>query len=120
MHTLVIDDKLSERQLLANLLAQLGHRVTQATSAREGLWLLEAADYDLVCTDLFMPEMDGWVVAGNIRERWPRVRVLLMTESKSAMEFGSVTAELADAVISKPFATDEIITTLQRIMHLPL
>ena len=52
MHALIIDDKHVERQMLADLLAQLGHKVTQAASAREGLWLLESADYDLVCTDL--------------------------------------------------------------------
>ena len=56
---LVIDDELVIRQALAIMLANVGHKVETAENGRAGLDMLERESFDLVLTDILMPEMDG-------------------------------------------------------------
>src|SRR5262249_47182920 len=57
---LVIDDDPDVRDLVADVLASHGHRITVAAGGREGLARFEAGSYDVVLTDLGMPDLDGW------------------------------------------------------------
>src|SRR5438045_9800333 len=64
---LVIDDEEPVGNVLAALLTDLGHRVTVAASAEEGLRLVEERAFDIVFTDLAMPKQDGVAAAIAIK-----------------------------------------------------
>ena len=98
---LVIDDEAPVRELVADVLASKGHRVTTATGGREGLDLFEAGQFDLVITDLGMPDMTGWDVARAIRLRHPGTPVLLLTGWGEVVETPEGVS--VDGIISKPF-----------------
>jgi CheY-like chemotaxis protein len=99
---LVVDDEETVRDTLADMLNALGHEVSTAESGQAALDALEKGGFDLVFTDLSMPEMDGWEVAREVRRRWPTVRVAVVTGyGRDAVH---TQADMpADIVIGKPF-----------------
>ena len=98
---LVIDDEAPVRELVADVLASKGHRVTTATGGREGIELFGAGHFDLVITDLGMPDMTGWDVVRAIRARRPDTPVLLLTGWGEVVETPEGVS--VDGLISKPF-----------------
>ena len=97
---LVVDDEADVREMLADVLMSRGHHVTMAGGGREALQSLEQGDYDLVITDLGMPELNGWEVARAIKAMRASMPVLLLTGWADALE---ADAGRVDAVIKKPF-----------------
>jgi len=65
------------RETLADMLCSLKHRVIVADSGRAALQTLAAHNFDLVFTDLAMPEMDGWETAREIRKVSPETTIVL-------------------------------------------
>lgn len=113
---LVIDDDEWVCDALAGLLSSSGHSVEQAVSGREGLEKMEKRRFDLVITDLSMPEMDGWAVAARIRRRWPDVKVVLATGFALSDETLESRRSLVDAVVVKPIRIDDITATLSQVL----
>ena len=112
---LVIDDDQRVRSCVAGMLRFAGHYIEEAASGREGLAKMEAEAFDLVFTDLSMPGMDGWAVAGEIRRRWPAVKIVLITGYALTSETIRHHHELVNNVIFKPIRFDDIKTTLSQI-----
>ncbi|MEK7445681.1 MAG: GAF domain-containing protein, partial [candidate division NC10 bacterium] len=98
---LVIDDEDSVRELVADVLASQGHRVMTACGGREGLERFEAGQFDLVITDLGMPDITGWDVVRGVRARRPETPVLLVTGWGEVVETPADVR--VDGLISKPF-----------------
>ena len=77
---LLVDDNEANRALLAGLLEELGFRVTPADCGRAVLQQLERITaLDLVITDQFMDDGDGWMVLRAVNDKWPGVPVLLVS-----------------------------------------
>jgi signal transduction histidine kinase len=104
LRVLVIDDELQVRSMLAEMLEEQGHSVTQAPGGREGLSYLESNPelVDVVITDLGMPDMTGWDVAAAIQARWPRLPVGLIT-GWGETEITREERGRVNFVINKPF-----------------
>jgi GAF domain-containing protein/anti-sigma regulatory factor (Ser/Thr protein kinase) len=98
---LVIDDEGTVRDLVAEALMSHGHRVTVASGGREGLARFEAGRYDVVLTDLGMPDLDGWAVARAIKAASAETPILLLTGWAEALDSSS--ASLVDGILRKPF-----------------
>ncbi len=81
---LVVDDSRTDRHLVSNLLAEAGEwTVTTAEDGHAGLRAVEGDAPDLVLTDLMMPGMDGLQLVQELRGRFPRLPVILMTSQGS-------------------------------------
>jgi CheY-like chemotaxis protein len=65
---LVVDDSLPTREIESDILKSEGYRVDTAADGVEALSLAKANRYDLVCTDLNMPQMDGFMLTDNIKK----------------------------------------------------
>jgi signal transduction histidine kinase len=104
LRVLVIDDELQVRSMLAEMLEEQGHSVTQAPGGREGLSYLESNPelVDVVISDLGMPDMTGWDVAAAIQARWPRLPVGLIT-GWGETEITREERGRVNFVINKPF-----------------
>jgi len=68
-----------ECETLADMLSDLDHKVVTADCGRDALAKLGSDDFDLVFTDLAMPEMDGWETAREIRKSRPDLPIVLVT-----------------------------------------
>jgi CheY-like chemotaxis protein len=117
---LVIDDDGRVREALAEMLSSAGHIVERVGSASEGLARLETGSFNVVITDLSMPEMDGWAVAREIRDRWPSLKIVLITGFALTQDVVAQNAGLVDKVIFKPTRLDEISMTIAHILAEPV
>jgi PAS domain S-box-containing protein len=112
LSVLVVDDEEHVRETLAEMVEVLGHNVRRADGGRAALVALDEGEFDLVFTDLSMPEMDGWEVARAVRRRSPRTRIAVITgygRDASRTQGGAP----ADTVIGKPFdfaQVEEVLT----------
>jgi PAS domain S-box-containing protein len=79
LRVLVVDDDLGICRSLEELLEAEGCGVEIASDGAEGLRRLESGPFDVVLTDVVMPNMDGYELYTAVREKYPQVPVLMMT-----------------------------------------
>jgi PAS domain S-box-containing protein len=116
LRVLVIDDEDFVRETLADMLTVLGHRVKAVNGGREALRALEAGDFELVFTDLSMPEMDGWEVAREIRRRFaPEMNIILVTGHGAGTPIAPTDKHLVNGIIGKPFDFDQVTEIIAQI-----
>jgi PAS domain S-box-containing protein len=109
LRVLVIDDEAFVRDTLADMLLMLGHRVTAVDGGRMALAMLATEEFDLVFTDLSMPEMDGWEVAREIRRRFgSELSVILVTGHGAGVAVAPDDKYLVNGIIGKPFDFDQV------------
>lgn len=113
MRILVVDDDPVFREELTDLLREDDHAATSAPSVQRALESLEHDEVDVVLTDLKMPRQGGLDLLREIRERWPRTLVVVVTGYASvetaldAMKLG------AFDYVRKPFHIDQVRETLR-------
>ena len=71
LQALLVDDDRDSREFIAFLLEQYGAQVTEAQSAHEALSTLGQAKFDLLISDIGMPDMDGYTLIRQIRKQSP-------------------------------------------------
>jgi PAS domain S-box-containing protein len=106
---LVIEDEERIRDNLQEILSLAEHSVTVADNAKQGISLFKEGEYDLVFTDLSMPEMSGWELARIIKERDPTVPVVLVTGWGIRIDGDRLREKGVDMVISKPFQINRVL-----------
>ncbi len=116
-HILVIDDEKLVCRALASILEELGHEVAQAAGREEAMILFEQSKFDLVVTDLGMPNTDGIAIAEEVKAKSPLVKVILMSGySPDRVEERVKETQAIDACISKPFKLNEIRRTIDDLL----
>ena len=111
---LVVDDNHELVVTLSHMLHVLGLRIDSANCGPAALRCLDRSPYDLVLTDLEMPGMSGYALAGEIKEKWSRTRVVIMT-GRVREEFESMMqAGIADDWLLKPFSLSVLETVLSQ------
>ncbi len=110
-HTiLVVDDEAEIRETLAAILTGARHRVVTAGSGREALERMAAEHYDVILTDIRMPDIDGQALYQEIAQRWPTRAggVVFVTGDTLASTLREFVAESGRPVIEKPFLPAEV------------
>jgi PAS domain S-box-containing protein len=115
-NVLVVDDDERVREAVVGMLEAAGHNTLQAATGPEALEKMESGRYDLIFTDLAMPGMDGWAVAGEVRRRWPDVKIVLMTGYAVAPETVRQHRTLVNKVIVKPIRLEDISAALSQVL----
>jgi PAS domain S-box-containing protein len=115
MSVLVIDDEPPVRETLADMLEALGHQVVLAESGQDALGKMPSHSFDLVFTDLAMPEMDGWETARGIRKLRPDIKIVLVTGYGAGTKPPAGEESLVNAVIGKPFDFDQVSQAILQI-----
>jgi nitrogen-specific signal transduction histidine kinase/ActR/RegA family two-component response regulator len=120
LRILCIDDEPDLRQLMHDVLEVYNHKVSVASGGREGLEMFRShlrgrEPYEMVITDLGMPEMDGHHVARAIKAVSPHTPVIMLTGWGTMMQAEGETAPEVDAVLSKPPRIQELNALLYRI-----
>ncbi|HOK45232.1 MAG TPA: response regulator [Bryobacteraceae bacterium] len=106
---LVVDDEPQIRSLLRSLLSRQGYEVTEAGDGAEALSLCEKGfSFDLVVTDVVMPQMDGLQLSRKIAALRPSTRVLFMSGKCEFEQVASQVSEFGFGFIKKPFAVEEL------------
>ena len=105
---LVVDDEAGVREILAELITELGCTVQGAESAEQALDLMTQTQVDLVISDLKMSGMNGLDLARQLRERFPDLPLALMTAFPGEDVHQAVKDKEVDFLLSKPFQIEEL------------
>ena len=111
LRVLLVDDDILVSMGAADMLLDLGHSVTEAQSGAHALKLLESdAPFDVVVTDYAMPGMNGFELAQQVKDRHPRLPIVLATgyaelPADRSIEFGH---------LSKPYTAKDLAAALEK------
>jgi CheY-like chemotaxis protein len=112
---LVVDDEEGVSRLLQDILEDAGCETVTAGRGREGLELFKNGKFDAVFTDIGMPGMSGWELAGAIRERDSKVPLAIITGWGDAVSRDDRETAQVDWVLSKPFSMAGIVEIVEEI-----
>lgn len=112
---LVIDDEPLARYTIREALENGGHSVAEAENGREGLQVFALQPFDLIITDILMPEMDGVQTIQELRLLSSVSKVIAMTgggmmRRKGRLNLAAKTG--ADKVLAKPFSDEDLISSV--------
>lgn len=107
---LIVEDESEIALMLAEFLEPLGHHVTFAETGRVALDRVEKEDFDLVLTDLRMPDLNGRELYAELQRRAPGLaaRTIFVTGDTLSGNFEQFLDEAGRPVIEKPFTPHEI------------
>jgi signal transduction histidine kinase/ActR/RegA family two-component response regulator len=114
---LALDDEEMVRQSLGDLLNEMGHRVSIHADCNDGLGKLKGEDFDVVITDLSMPQMSGWDIAAEAKKRKPGIPVILLTGWGNEFDDASSRERGVDFVLAKPFTIDSLSQALSAVLR---
>ncbi len=114
---MVVDDDEFVLEILEKIIKRDGFEVIAVTSASDALQTLETEKVEVIISDIVMPEMDGMELLVNVKMKFPKIRMLMITGHSGKYGKESVLDAGADGFISKPFKNIEITRTLQRLIH---
>ncbi len=119
---LLIEDMAGVRRAVGAMLKRAGHAVTAAESGQQGASLLKQRRFDLVVTDMVMPDVDGTEILFQMSEmpRCPPVIAISGGGAGVSAETALRTARVkADAFLQKPFDSDELLQVVDKLLGKP-
>jgi CheY-like chemotaxis protein len=116
---LAVDDDEAIRSLVRLNLTQAGHTVETANDGAAALALLDRNTYDLIISDVTMPNMDGLELLAAVRAR-PALRALpflLLTAKEEPADVTRGYAAGTDVYLTKPFTPTQLLTWVEKLLH---
>jgi len=115
---LTVDDAASMRQMVAYTLKTAGYNVMEAKDGVEALELAKNNDFNLIITDVNMPNMDGITLTRELRalSSYKFVPILTLTTESSKNKKDEGKKAGATGWIIKPFNPDQLLSTVKRVL----
>jgi CheY-like chemotaxis protein len=110
---LLVDDDSVVSDVLGQILTRLGYHVEIASGGLEGLRMFDSRVYDLVITDMLMPEIDGHSMARHIRSSdRPKTPIIGISGTPWLLQI-----DIFDSVIAKPFNIQALTNAIDDVME---
>ena len=121
LHILCIDDDEQILEMMKDCLTHYEHRVRVASGGKYGIELfrtaiLKSEPYEVVITDLAMPDIDGYHVARTIKAESPNTPIIMMTGRDMIAKEGGKMASAVDVLVDKPPHIEQLNNLLLRIV----
>ena len=113
---LLAEDEEAMRTYLARALTNAGYRVEAVDRGTDAVPLLESEDFDLLLSDIVMPEMDGIELAQRCAEISPRTKVMFIT-GFAAVSLRASREQPTAKVLSKPFHLRDLVLEVERVFE---
>lgn len=116
---LIVDDEAELRDVMTRVLTLRGHQVTGAANGVEASRAVANNRFDVVITDLIMPERDGIQVINELRRKYPEIKIVAMSGGGhiSRDQYLRIAKGLgAHALLEKPFLNQELIDAIDRVL----
>lgn len=119
MRILVADDEPNIRNTISDVLRKYHARITLASSGSEAITFVEQESFDLVISDIKMPDKNGYDVFDSVRKHNPSTPVILMTGFGYDPNHSIVRAsqEGLQAVLFKPFKVEQLLTEVRKALQ---
>ena len=116
---LVVDDLSLHRNVIKGALVSVGFTVDTAADGMEGLQKLRSSAYDVVFSDIEMPNMNGFEFIARIRRqaRLKRLPVIMLSTRKDQTTIQRMQQLGANGYLTKPYSLDNIRKALKLIQH---
>ncbi len=118
LKVLVVDDEEVVLEVLADLLAAMGMDVSRAVGGPAGIEAVRAQSFDVVFTDLGMPEVNGWDLATEAKSLRESTAVVLVTGWGFQLGEDAAVSSGVDLIMAKPFSWDDVRDALQQVATL--
>ena len=112
---LIVDDESNVREILEDILCTEGHQITTCASGEEALTIMQNQSFELVFTDLSLPQMDGYALTDTIKSQWPQTSVCLITGWDNPLVTEKGVQNKVDRMINKPFHMDEVLQAVREL-----
>jgi len=118
---LVVEDDEMVRDAVAMMLSADDHDVVTASNAAEALGFLERGSYDVIVSDLRIPNMDGPTFYRELKQRWPAAlpRIIFMTGHAEDPDSARFLRETGVPVLAKPFTPERLRQAVQQAFLAP-
>jgi two-component system chemotaxis response regulator CheY len=115
---LTVDDSASVRQMVSFTLRKAGYEVVEAVDGKDGLGKAGAATFDLIITDLNMPNIDGiqLITAARKLPGYSFTPILMLTTESQAEKKAEGRKAGATGWIVKPFNAEQLISVVQKLV----
>jgi two-component system cell cycle response regulator CpdR len=113
---LIAEDDTAVREFVSRALVNAGHEVVAAADGLQALEALENDEFDLLLSDIVMPELDGIALALKVSRDWPDLPILLMTGYAAERQRAHNLDALIHDVISKPFTLQQICDAAEKVL----
>ena len=112
----MIDDEDVIRDFLAEMFVSSGYEADVAATGPEGIALFESRHYDLVFSDLGLPEMSGWDVAKTIRATSTQIPIVLLSGWGIQLDDVRIKECGVDLVLSKPSQMEDLLNAVEEAL----
>ena len=117
LKVLVVDDEESVLSVLAEMLRGMGHHVTAALGGPAAVVVMRGDTFDVVFTDLGMPDVNGWDLASVVKSRRLDSAVVLVSGWGFQLEEEAAATRGVDRVMGKPFSFGDVEATLRALFE---
>ena len=113
----IVDDDVDTVDIFEEYLELQGFNVmAKGTDGKEAVELYEKYQPDVLCSDIMMPNYDGFYAMENIREKFPNAKIILVTADLTADTKKKIETSNASAVIFKPYDIDQVVKTINDVV----
>ena len=117
---LIAEDNPAVREFIARSLSSAGYRVETAVDGQQALDILANEKFDVLVSDIVMPNVDGIALAMKATRLFPSLRVVMVSGyAQERMRAHNLDA-LVHKIIAKPFSLEEICEAVKNVMSLPI
>ena len=115
---LIADDEPNIVISLEFLMQQSGYEVATARDGEDAIQKIASFQPDLVLLDIMLPKLNGFEVCQRVREnsQWNRIKIVMLSAKGREIEVSKGIALGADAYVTKPFSTKDLIAQVQRLL----
>ncbi len=114
---LVVDDEKNTCALLGDFLSDEGHEIKMVFNGADAIRLLKSEEFDLVLSDLVMPEVTGYDVAKAVNELKKRPKIGILTGLQEKLEFQEEKGLKVDFILGKPFDFSELTRHINDVIN---
>jgi len=116
-HILLVDEPSEEQAILVEAIKSAGYRVFEVSSRDDAMALLGKVSVDLVITELMMPDINGWDLLTDIKAKYPKIHVLVMTGQVSEAGEAILLDRKADGYLVKPVIPERVRVLLRALLE---
>jgi DNA-binding NtrC family response regulator len=114
LNILVVDDELGFRDVLRMELSRCGMNVETAETGKEGVERMEKKKFDVVITDITMPEMDGLKLLEQVKRIHPQTEVIVVTGFGAVETAVYAMRQGAFDFVLKPYDIDQLMNLVRK------
>ena len=114
---LIAEDDLELCQLFSHVLSRNGYEVTEVSNGREALVAIEKEYFDLIISDIMMPQMDGYELVHQLREKGNQTPVMMITAKDAFDDMRRGFLSGTDDYMVKPINVNEMVLRVGALLR---